>query len=109
MRTTFFNREAIGRRWQALRRNARGLIGALLGAWGLLAGTQASAALPPRVDQASPRVVLEARVSAVREALQRSTGSAERPEGWRQLAQWMNWNNWPNWRNWGNWGNWFNQ
>lgn len=61
------------------------------------------------------RLVLEARVDAVRQALQRAavtdtqTAAVEQWLNWPNWNNWNNWGNWGNWPNWGNWGNWFNR
>ena len=86
------------RRFSGLRR----LI-TLLAAAGLLGGTLQAQAHVERERQA-----LEARVAAVRQALQDNDSSASGDvDG--QRAQWFNWGNWNNWNNWRNWGNWLNR
>jgi hypothetical protein len=91
-------------------------------AWIGLAGWAATASAQGG-DPASGRLELEARVEAVRAALQAArpaSGDAAGPEApaaagsdpadpQAQWFNWPNWNNWSNWQNWGNWGNWFNR
>jgi hypothetical protein len=82
----------------------------LLGLFGLAVGVSAPAATNPA---ASERAALEARVAAVREALQQAPQEAVgRHSDFDLIAQWPNWpnwGNWGNWPNWPNWGNWFNR
>lgn len=92
-----------GRRWWV----------ALLGAIGV---TVASAASGAEGQTLAQRVALEARVEAVRKALQETSagsGTDHSESGphaqWFNWPNWNNWNNWMNWGNWGNWPNWFNR
>jgi hypothetical protein len=73
---------------------------AVIGAAGLL-----GAAMQAQAHVERERIALEARVAAMRDAIQRVA-----PEGANDgpLAQWFNWGNWNNWNNWPNWGNWSN-
>jgi hypothetical protein len=90
----------------------------LLAGVGLASALGASAAAHAVTD-ATPRAALEARVMAVRAALQadaedanpdaRNAAPDTRVAQWLNWPNWNNWNNWPNWGNWGNWGNWFNR
>ncbi|MEP7296958.1 MAG: hypothetical protein ABI702_12285 [Burkholderiales bacterium] len=76
-----------------------------IGAAGLL-----GAALQAQAHAEQDRLALEARVAAIRAAIQRTAPDAPNDGG--PLAQWFNWgnwNNWNNWPNWGNWGNWLNK
>ncbi|NUZ04473.1 hypothetical protein [Piscinibacter koreensis] len=92
-------------------RNTRSLWARLLASFGALAGMAAA----PHADAVpAAREALEARVLAVRAALDRAPGpdsdADEAPP--RLLAQWFKWNNWNNWNNWpkwGKWGNWLNR
>jgi hypothetical protein len=54
------------------------------------------------------RVGLEARVEAVRNALDKGQAPYEEPKIGDRTLQWINWPNWNNWNNWPNWGNWNN-
>ena len=91
--------------------NTRTLIGRLLASIGAVAGIAAA----PHADAVpAARQALEARVLAVREALdQDAERDAESGDAAprRLLAQfkWNNWNNWNNWPKWGKWGNWLNR
>lgn len=83
---------------------------ALLGVASLTAAQAAQ--LPP--DLATARADLEARVAAVRAAMEQQAAKVETGHGGEEhhVAQWFNWPNWanwPNWPNWGNWANWFNR
>jgi hypothetical protein len=53
--------------------------------------------------------MLEARVEAVRKALQATPADQLPQQLVAQWYNWPNWNNWNNWGNWANWGNWFNR
>ena len=86
-------------------------------AWVGIAGALGLSA-PVHAADATPRESLEARVMAVRTALQDAAADADtnasfdpdaRIAQWLNWPNWNNWNNWPNWGNWGNWGNWFNR
>lgn len=90
------NRHRVLRSWLAL----MGVVGAF----------GASSPAEARVEVA--RQALEARVLAVRAAIQEAPDADAGKAPDTRLAQWMNWgnwNNWNNWPNWGNWGNWFNR
>ena len=99
-----------------LRLHRQRLIAAMLSTLGLLQLVQPVSA-KQEVDGPSGRVALEARVAAVRSALQQAgaqaapdAAAAAKPAD--ELAQWRNWpnwGNWNNWNNWANWGNWFNR
>jgi len=78
---------------------------------GVVAGVLSSAGVAEARVEPPARVALEARVQAVREAMQASNEAAA-ARGDKTLAQWFNWsnwNNWNNWPNWGKWGNWLNR
>ena len=80
---------------------------ALVGVVGVMGAPNPAEA---RVELA--RQALEARVLAVRAAIQEAPDADATKLPDTRLAQWMNWgnwNNWNNWPNWGNWGNWFNR
>ncbi len=71
-------------------------------------GAGAQASVPAQ------RALLEARVAAVRQALQLDEAGHEAPASgrvaqWGNWPNWANWPNWNNWNNWANWGNWFNR
>ena len=79
--------------------------------WIGVAGVLGSATIAEARVEPAARVALEARVQAVRSAMQESVDAAA-ASGDNTLAQWFNWsnwNNWNNWPNWGKWGNWFNR
>ena len=92
------------------------LISTLLGALGLVqlaqpvSANEGAGVLPDRV-------ALEARVFAVRSALQQTAAQAtpalatadDPVDEIAQWRNWPNWGNWNNWNNWANWGNWFNR
>ena len=76
-----------------------------IGAAGLL-----GAAWQVQAHVEQDRIALEARVAAIRAAIERA--APDTPNDGGPLAQWFNWgnwNNWNNWPNWGNWGNWLNK
>ena len=86
------------------------LLRALL-TWIGVAGALSSANVAQARVEPPARVALEARVQAVRGAMQESIDAAA-ASGDKTLAQWFNWsnwNNWNNWPNWGKWGNWLNR
>ena len=83
---------------------------ARVGVAGVVGAMGASSPADARVELG--RQALEARVLAVRAALQEAADADASKAPDTRLAQWMNWgnwNNWNNWPNWGNWGNWFNR
>jgi len=77
---------------------------AAIGAAGLL-----GAAIQAQAHVERDRIALEARVAAVRDAIQRAAPDAPSDRPLAQWFNWGNWNNWNNWPNWGNWGNWLNK
>jgi hypothetical protein len=72
---------------------------AALAVAGVLAPVQAWALPAP-----PERVVLQARIDAVREALANNTPAQSCDPSW-QVAQAGNWTNWPKWSKWSNWAN----
>lgn len=80
---------------------------------GLLAAAAAPVQASVPTDVEHQRVLLQARVAAVRDAmLVQQNLRADDPARSDRLAQWFNWPNWMNWNNWNNWanwGNWFNR
>jgi hypothetical protein len=64
-------------------------------------------ALPAQAHVDTERAQLQARVAAVRAALNRASavkgeGEAQEP---RLVSQAANWTNWPKWSKWSNWAN----
>ena len=79
-----------------------------LGTAGLL-----GAAVQAQAHAARDRMALEARVEAMRGAIEQAARvdtsiDTSIDETRAQWFNWGNWNNWNNWSNWGNWNNWLN-
>ena len=66
------------------------------------------AAMQAQAHVERERLVLEARVDAMRHAIAQAAAGDSLDGEHAQWFNWGNWNNWNNWPNWGNWGNWLN-
>jgi len=77
----------------------------------MIAGAAAAlgGAVPASASVPAERHVLEARVKAVRAALNDDHDAADAGAGVEPSVRTAQWFNWGNWNNWNNWKNWLNQ